>query len=75
MSKDTIYRQDAIDTIRKCLVKEVTPAYMLIDKAEAMTELMMLPSAKSNIMTVTIDVDEKQFNEIVEEEEISYDKN
>lgn len=46
MSKDTIYRQLAIETIRKCAVKEVTPAYMLIDKAEAMTELMNLPSAE-----------------------------
>ena len=43
---DSIYRQSAIDAIRKCNVKEVTPAYMLIDKAEAMTELMMLPSAQ-----------------------------
>ena len=43
---DTIYRQAAIDAVRKCSVKEVTPAYMLIDKAEVMTELMMLPSAQ-----------------------------
>ena len=42
---DLISRQDAIDVARKCSVKEVTPAYMLIDKAEVMTELMMLPSA------------------------------
>lgn len=45
MNKDTIYRQTAIDAVRKCNVKEVTPAYMLIDKSEIMTELMMLPSA------------------------------
>ena len=43
---DTINRQAAVDVIRKCNVKEVTPAYMLIDKAEAMTELMMLPSVQ-----------------------------
>jgi len=43
---DTIYRQAAIDVVRKCSVKEVTPAYMLINKAEVMTELMMLPSAQ-----------------------------
>jgi rubrerythrin len=43
---DSISRQAAIDVVRKCNVKEVTPSYMLIDKAEAMTELMMLPSAQ-----------------------------
>ena len=43
---DTINKQAAVDVIRKCNVKEVTPAYMLIDKAEAMMELMMLPSAQ-----------------------------
>ena len=43
---DSIYRQAAIDVVRKCPVKEVTPAYMLIDKAEVMTELMQLPSAQ-----------------------------
>lgn len=47
---DTIYRQAAIDAVRKCSVKEVTPAYMLIDKPEAMTELMLLPSAQSEIV-------------------------
>lgn len=45
---DSINRQAAVDVIRKCNVKEVTPAYMLIDKTEAMTELMMLPSAEPN---------------------------
>ncbi len=69
MSKDSIYRQDAIDVVRKCSVKEVTPSYMLIDKAEAMTELMTLPSAETNIVTVTIGIDEKRLNEIVEEAE------
>ncbi len=42
---DCISRQAAIDAVRKCSVKEVTPAFMLVDKAEVMTELMMLPSA------------------------------
>ena len=43
---DLINRQDAIDVARKCPVKEVTPAYMLIDKSEIMTELMLIPSAE-----------------------------
>lgn len=40
---DSISRAAAIDVVRKCPIKEVTPAYMLINKAEVMTELMMLP--------------------------------
>ena len=51
MSKDTIYRQDATDVIRNCNVKEVTPAYMLIDKVEAMTELMQLLSTQPKPLT------------------------
>ena len=47
---DPIDRQQAIDAVRKCSVKEVTPAYILIDKAEAMTELMCLPSAEPEII-------------------------
>ena len=47
---DLISRQTAIDTVRKCSVKEVTPAYMLIDKAEVITELVMLPSAQPEII-------------------------
>ena len=43
---DLIERQAAIEAARKCSVKEVTPDYMLIDKAEIMTGLMMLPSAQ-----------------------------
>ena len=46
VATDTISRRAAIDVVRKCPVKEVTPAYMLIDKAEAMTELMQLPPAQ-----------------------------
>lgn len=49
MKDDTIYRQAAIDVARKCRVIEVTPAHMLIDKAEVMTELMMLPSAQPDL--------------------------
>lgn len=49
-SNDCIDRQAAIETVRKCAVKEVTPAYMLIDRAEAMTELMMLPSVQPDII-------------------------
>ena len=48
--KDPISRQAAIDAVRKCSVKEVTSAYMLIGKAEAMTELMLLPSAQPEII-------------------------
>ena len=47
---DLISRQAAIDAVRNCSVKEVTPAYMLINKAEVMTELMMLPSAQPEII-------------------------
>ena len=43
---DLISRQAAIDVVRKCQVVEVAPAYMLIDKAEVMTDLMLLPSAQ-----------------------------
>ncbi len=43
---DLINRQAAIEAVRKCSVKEVTSDYMLIDKAEIMTDLMMLPSAQ-----------------------------
>jgi hypothetical protein len=47
--EDAISRQAAIDVVRRCSVKEVAPAYMLIDKAEVMTELMMLPSAQPDL--------------------------
>lgn len=47
MKDDAISRLAAIDAVRKCSVKEVTPAFMLVDKAEVMTELMMLSSAQS----------------------------
>ena len=43
---DLIDRQVIIDAVRKCSVKEITPAFILVDKAEVMTELMMLPSAQ-----------------------------
>ena len=41
-----INRQAAIDVVRKCRVIEVTPAYILIDKGEAVSKLVMLPSAQ-----------------------------
>lgn len=47
---DPISRAAAIDVIRKCPVKEVTPAYMLINKAEVITELMMLPFAQLEVV-------------------------
>ena len=53
---DLISRQAAIDVIRKCSIKEVTPAYMLIDKAEAMTEVMLLPSAQPEADQVARDM-------------------
>jgi hypothetical protein len=34
---DLISRHKAIDIVRNIIVKEVTPAYMLIDKAEVIT--------------------------------------
>ncbi len=71
MSKDTIYRQDAIEVVRNMLgiVSPISDDVLLIDKAQVQTELMMLPSAESNIVTVTINIDEKRLNEIVEEAE------
>ena len=50
LATDAISRQAAIDAVRRCSVKEVAPAYMLIDKAEVMTELMMLPSAEPEVI-------------------------
>ena len=50
--KDPIDRSAVLDAIRRCSVKEVTPAYLLIDKAEAMTELMMLPAAEPKISRI-----------------------
>lgn len=41
-----VHLEDVIEVVRKCSVKEVTPAYMLIDKAEVMAELMMLSPAQ-----------------------------
>ena len=46
--KDIIYRQDAIDAIKN--IKAITGTFddeiLLIDKVQAQTELMMLPSAE-----------------------------
>ena len=43
LATDAISRTAAIDVVRKCRVIEVTPAYILIDKAEAVSKLVMLP--------------------------------
>lgn len=64
MSKDTIYRQDAMniaDDIRDCISVDGYWAWM--------ERLKALPAAETNIVTVTIDLDEKRLNEIVEEAE------
>ena len=47
---DLIDRHEAIDIVRNTIVKKFTPAYALIDKAEVMTELMMMPSAQPKII-------------------------
>lgn len=47
---DSISRQRAINAVRKCSVVEVTPTYMLIDEAEVITELTLLPSAQPKIV-------------------------
>jgi len=46
---DLIDRQAAIDVVRKCRVIEVTPAYILIDKGEAVSKLEMLSSAQPEL--------------------------
>ena len=48
MSDDLIGRQQAIDTLRKMQTYKLFAGddMLLIDQAEAQTELMMLPSAK-----------------------------
>ena len=43
---NSINRQAAVDAVNRCSVKEVTPAYMLIDKADVMMELIALPSVE-----------------------------
>ena len=46
--KDTIYRQDAIDAIKniKAITGTSDDEILLIDKAQAQTELIMLPFAE-----------------------------
>lgn len=46
MVDDTIYRQAAIDAVRHSPIIEVQPAYMLIDKADVLKNLLMLPPAQ-----------------------------
>ena len=45
---DLIERQAAIEAVRNCKILDVKN--LLIDKAEAMTNLMMLPPAQSEIV-------------------------
>lgn len=45
MMNDTIYRQAAIDAVRHSPIIEVQPAYMLIDKADVLKNLVMLSPA------------------------------
>lgn len=47
---DLISRQAAIDILRQMPLVEVMHDVMLIDKAEAMTELMLLPPAPPEII-------------------------
>lgn len=49
MSDDIIYRQAAIDAVRHSPIIEVQPAYMLIDKADVLKNLVMLPPAQPEI--------------------------
>ena len=44
---DLISRQAAIDAVRHSPIIEVQPAYMLIDKGDAIKKLIKLPSAQS----------------------------
>ena len=48
MNDDTISRAAAIDTLRNinAIVSPISDDVLLIDKAEAMTKLMMLPPAQ-----------------------------
>ena len=61
MSKDTIYRQDAIDAVWSLDV-ELRPS--AIDAI--LNRLNDLPTAESSILTMTIDLDEERLDEIVE---------
>ena len=61
MSKDTIYRQDAIDAVWSLDV-ELRPS--AIDAI--LNRLNDLPTAESSILTMTIDLDEARLDEIVE---------
>ena len=47
---DLIDKQAAIDAIRQLPLVEIMHDVMMIDKAEAMTELMMLPSAQPELI-------------------------
>ena len=65
LTKDLISRQDAIDTIRKFQTYKLFEKdnMLLVDQAEVMTELMMLPSAEPQWIPVSERLPER--NEIV----------
>lgn len=46
---DLIDRQAAIDAVRHSPIIEVQPAYMLVDKADVLKNLVMIPSAQPEI--------------------------
>lgn len=46
MSDDIIYRKAAIKAVTHSPIIEVQPAYMLIDKADVLKNLVMIPSAQ-----------------------------
>ena len=52
-NEDVIYRKDAISAIRECYIKEVTPAYRLIDKAEALSAILGVEAIKASNDDVT----------------------
>ncbi len=65
---DHISRQAAIDAFMN--LSDCENGYSgTYDKAQIIGVLEDLPSAETNIVTVTIDIDEKRLNEIVEEAE------
>lgn len=49
LATDCISRQAAIDAVRHSPIIEVQPAYMLIDKADVLKNIVMLPSAQPEI--------------------------
>lgn len=52
-NEDVIYRKDAVSAIKECYIKEVTPAYRLIDKAEALSAILGVEAIKASNDDVT----------------------